>query len=59
MIVVSTTDHKYIGTEILGDFQVGDLITLGDFSFEITFSRTLENGHLTIGSPNYQIELED
>lgn len=59
MKVVSSTDAKYLGSEVTSDLILGDSVTFGDFTFEIMFVKTLENGNILIGSPNYQIELED
>lgn len=59
MYVVSSTDGKYLGAEVPEGLKVGDTVSFGDFEFEITFLSSLESGHLAVGSPNYQIELED
>lgn len=59
MKICRTTDGNFLGVELEPDLKIGDTVSFGDFSFEISFMKTLESGHLTIGSPNYQIELEE
>ena len=59
MVIVRSTDNKYLGTEVPGSVQKGDLISLGDFVFEVDFVRTLENGNITIGNVNYQLEIKE
>ena len=58
MIIISSTDSKYIGTEVSDSIKVGDLVSLGDFQLEVQFVRQLENGRICVGFPNYQIVLE-
>lgn len=59
MKICRTTDGNFLGMELPGVFQIGDVLTIGDFEFTVMFKFTLENGHLVIGFPNYQIELEE
>lgn len=59
MIIVRSTDNKYLGNELPGSITKGDEVFLGDFVFEVEFVRLLENGNLNIGNVNYQLELEE
>lgn len=59
MIIVRSTDNKYLGTELPGSIAQGDEVLLGDFVFEVEFIRPLENGNLNIGNVNYQIEIKE
>lgn len=59
MRIVKSTDNKYIGHEVSTDVNIGDLITLGDFKIPVQFIRRLDNGHISIVSPNYQLECEE
>lgn len=59
MKVVSTTDGKYVGEEIKDDIKVGDSIHFDDVEIPIQFIYRLETGNIRLGSPNYQLELEE
>lgn len=60
MKVISSTDRKYLGAELQQNLEVGAEVAFDDgFSFIISFKRNLENGHTVLGSPNYQLELEE
>ena len=59
MQVIASTDNKYTGKEVPSGLQPGDTIQLGDFDFEITFVRKLENGNIAVGNTNYQLECKE
>lgn len=59
MIVVSSTDGKYVGAEIEKDIKVGDTITFDDVEIPVQYIFHLENGNIRLGSPNYQLEIEE
>ena len=59
MIVISSMDGKYLGEEVSNDVKVGDTILFSDFDFPVQFIFRLENGNIRLGSPNYQLELEE
>lgn len=56
MKVVSSTDNKYLGMEVQ-EIKLGKSITLENITFEVQFIRSLENGNLIVGNPNYQFEI--
>ena len=56
MIIVSSTDNKYLGYEVK-EINIGDTVELENITFEVQFIRTLDNGNLIVGNPNYQFEL--
>lgn len=37
----------------------GDNLTLLDFTFNVEFKRTLENGNISIGNQNFQLQCEE
>lgn len=59
MFVISSTDGKYIGMEVPKGTKVGDTVLLDDFEFSVQNVFALENGHVLLASPNYQLELEE
>lgn len=59
MIIIKTTDGKYLGREIPTIPTPGDVIALGDFEFQVQFVKELENKHVAFGNTNYQIECEE
>lgn len=58
MVVVSSTDHKYLGAEV-PDLEVGDTVSFDDFLFVVMSKMKLANKNTVLCSPNYQLELED
>lgn len=58
MVVIKSTDNKYVGKKLIGPFKLGAIINLDGFILEIgyIFER---NGNLVIGFPNYQLELKE
>ena len=58
MKIISSTDNKYIGMDI-PEVSKGDTITLLDFQFYVEFKRTLENGNITLGNQNFQLQCEE
>lgn len=57
MIIVSSTDNKYLGYEVK-EFNIGVTnVELEDYTFEVQIINTLENGNLIVGNSNYQFEL--
>ena len=59
MNVVSSMDGKYLGLEVPADTKVGDTLRFDDFALSVQFIFRLENGNLRLGSPNYQLEIEE
>lgn len=59
MVVISSTDGKYIGQEVPDNTKRGDTILLDDFEFSVQFVFKLENGNIRLVSPNYQLEIEE
>lgn len=59
MIVVSSMDGKYLGEEVPNDTKVGDTLLFTDFELPVQFIFRLENGNIRLGSPNYQLEIEE
>lgn len=59
MKIVTSTDGKYVGTEVPSSVQVGEVVALGDFILEVQFVKVLEDGRVCVGNPNYQIVLEE
>lgn len=58
MKVISSTDNKYLGNEISDNVSLGEVISLGDFSFEVQRIQKLENGDVILSNPNYQLIIE-
>jgi hypothetical protein len=59
MKVISSTDRKYLGSDLPDDLKVGDLVSLADFTFVVQFVRRLDDGRICVGSPNYQLICEE
>jgi len=59
MKIVSSTDNKYIGTDIPADTQRGDTVSLPDFECFIEFKRMLDNGYIFFGNTNFQFQCEE
>lgn len=59
MRIITSTDYKYIGKEVPNSTQVGDIIKLGDFDFQIVSIRKLENGLVSLSNINYQLLCEE
>lgn len=58
MQIVSSTDGKYVGITVDELPSVGDVVTFGDFSFDVVLVFHLENGNYCVGNPNYQLEMQ-
>ena len=58
MKIISSTDNKYIGMDI-PEVNKGDNLTLIDFTFNVEFKRTLENGNISLGNQNFQLQCEE
>lgn len=58
MKVISSTDNKYLGTEIPETVSLGEVISLGDYGFEISKIVHQESGQMILENPNYQLVLE-
>ena len=56
MKVISSTDNKYLGMEV-PEVNIGDLVELEGYQFEVQFIHQLSNGHICFGNTNYQFEI--
>ena len=59
MHIIASTDNKYLGKEIPGPVQIGDIVQFDDFLFEITKINKLENGNTLFSNTNYQLQCEE
>lgn len=59
MNVIASMDGKYLGAEVPADTKVGDVLQFDDFELPVQFIFRLENGNIRLGSPNYQLEIEE
>ena len=56
MKVISSTDNKYLGMEV-PNIQIGDIVELEGYQFEVQFIHELSNGNVCFGNTNYQFEI--
>jgi DNA-dependent RNA polymerase auxiliary subunit epsilon len=56
MKVISSSDNKYLGMEV-PEINIGDIVELEGYQFEVQFIHQLSNGHVCFGNPNYQFEI--
>ncbi len=59
MKIVATTDGKYLGYDVPDGIQVGSIVQLEEFDLEVQEVRLMSNGNKRLGSPNYQIEVQE
>lgn len=66
MRIIQTTDGRHIGRVLLKSdgtpietLNTGAIILVDDFTFEVQFISTLDNGNLLLSNPNYQLECGD
>lgn len=58
MVIIASTDNKYLGKEI-NHLEVGDTIQLDDFVFNVSKINVLESGLICFSNPNYQLLCEE
>lgn len=58
MQIISSTDNKYIGKEIL-NLEMGIIIHLDDFEFYVQRMQVLENGNICLSNANYQLQCKE
>ena len=59
MKIVATTDGKDLGYDVPDDLVIGSVIHLEEFNLEVQEIRLMSNGNKRLGSPNYQMEIQE
>lgn len=59
MVIIASTDNKYLGKEINQQLEIGQTVQLDDFIFSISKINKLDNGLYCFSNPNYQLICEE